>query len=147
MDNLPPRLSRLCGKYRLKDRITSGSFGALQTSLPQHFHSHIDTGDLYRANNIITGKDCAVKLEAVDAHVPKLVHEWKVYKHIGSGIGIPHIYWCGTESCYRAIIMTLLGPSLEDLFNTCNRKFSLKTVLQLADQLVSIRQWLMSKLD
>ncbi len=53
-------------------------------------------------------------------------------------VGIPSIKWCGTEGDYNVLVMELLGPSLEDLFNFCSRKFSLKTVLLLADQLVSL---------
>lgn len=51
--------------------------------------------------------------------------------------GIPAIRWCGAEGDYNVMVMELLGPSLEDLFNFCSRKFTLKTVLLLADQMVA----------
>lgn len=52
--------------------------------------------------------------------------------------GIPHLKWFGVEGEYNVMVIDLLGPSLEDLFNYCNRKFTLKSVLMLADQLVSL---------
>lgn len=50
--------------------------------------------------------------------------------------GIPNVRWFGIEGDYNVLVMDLLGPSLEDLFNFCTRKLSLKTVLMLADQMV-----------
>ena len=109
------------------------------------FHLHVGT-------NIQTREEVAIKLECVKTKHPQLHIEAKFYKMMQSGgtfvqtdpceiftycpVGIPSIKWCGTEGDYNVLVMELLGPSLEDLFNFCSRKFSLKTVLLLADQLV-----------
>lgn len=51
-------------------------------------------------------------------------------------VGIPNLHWCGSQGNYNILIMDFLGPSLEDLFVFCSKKFSLKTTLMLADQIV-----------
>ena len=46
------------------------------------------------------------------------------------------MFYFGKTENHHEMVMDLLGPSLEDLFNKCGRRFSLKTVLQIADQLL-----------
>lgn len=49
--------------------------------------------------------------------------------------GIPNVYYFGQEGLHNILVIDLLGPSLEDLFDWCGRKFTLKTVVMLAKQM------------
>jgi len=99
-------------------------------------------GEIFHGINLKTNEEVAIKLENTNTKHPQLFYEAKLYQyllHDNSVLdkGIPHVYYCATEGDYNIMVMDLLGPSLEDLFNICNRKFSLKTVLTLADQMIS----------
>jgi len=51
--------------------------------------------------------------------------------------GIPRVYYHGVHQQHAALVMELLGPSLEDLFARCQRHFTVKTIAMIAIQLVS----------
>jgi hypothetical protein len=51
-------------------------------------------------------------------------------------VGIPQIYHFGQEGLHNILVIDLLGPSLEDLFDMCARKFTIKTVCMAARQMV-----------
>lgn len=114
---------RVGQKFRLGRKIGSGSFG-----------------DIYMGYNIASNEEVAIKLECTKTKHPQLHIESKIYRLMQGGVGIPTLKWCGGEGDYNVMVMELLGPSLEDLFNFCSRKFGLKTVLLLADQTVIIWQ-------
>nr|XP_051710573.1 casein kinase I-like [Oryctolagus cuniculus] len=116
------------GKYQLVRKIGSGSFG-----------------DIYLAVNLTNSEEVAVKLESQKARHPQLLYESRLYKILQGGVGIPHIRWYGQEKDYNVLVMDLLGPSLEDLFSFCSRKFTMKTVLMLADQMISRIEYVHTK--
>lgn len=49
---------------------------------------------------------------------------------------MPNAYYFGNEKTHNILVIDLLGPSLEDMFDMCERKFSIKTVAILAIQMV-----------
>ncbi|KAF7147614.1 hypothetical protein RHSIM_Rhsim03G0231400 [Rhododendron simsii] len=83
--------------------------------------------------------------ENVKTKHPQLLYESKLYRILQGGTGIPNVRWFGMEGDYNVLVMDLLGPSLEDLFNFCSRKLSLKTVLMLADQMINRVEFVHSK--
>jgi serine/threonine protein kinase len=68
----------------------------------------------------------------------------QIYRQLAGGVGIPYTRWHGSQSGYHILVMDLLGPSLRDLFVFCDRKFTLKTILMLADQMVNLSLFLLS---
>ena len=60
-----------------------------------------------------------------------------MYEDFKGGIGIPRLYWYGTQGDYNILIRELLDDSLDDYFKSCNNKFTLLTTLILADQMLS----------
>ena len=119
-------------------------------------------GDIYQGVNTQTGEPVAIKLEPAKSRHPQLMYESRLYKILNSGtvsIGVPKVYWFGQEGDYNAMVcvlcrpglvdnttytnnnvqvIDLLGPSLEDLFNYTDRKFTVKTTLMLADQVFAL---------
>lgn len=55
---------------------------------------------------------------------------------VGHTAGVPSAYYFGQEGLHNILVIDLLGPSLEDLFDMCGRKHSIKTVAMLAKQMV-----------
>ncbi|RDL40263.1 CK1 protein kinase, variant [Venustampulla echinocandica] len=115
-------------KYRVERKIGEGGFG-----------------EVYSGIDLNTDEEIAIKLQYIGDNMPILEREADIYKDLSGGVGIPCVRWYGEECDFYAMIFDLLGPSLEDLFNFCDRQFSLKTVLLLADQLIPRIEYIHSK--
>uniref|UniRef100_A0A0A9W6M9 non-specific serine/threonine protein kinase n=1 Tax=Lygus hesperus TaxID=30085 RepID=A0A0A9W6M9_LYGHE len=127
--------------YRVGSKMGSGSFGDVfaATAFPRNKDGAVTKEEEKK------GVEVAVKLEPVRARHPQLLYESKLYKVLQGGVGIPHVRWFGQERDFNVLVMDLLGPSLEDLFNFCSRSFTIKTVLMLADQMIGRIEYIHSR--
>ena len=115
---------KFADRYKIRHKLGSGSFG-----------------DVYLCKDLETGKKLACKLEDVDAgNGPLLKLEYKIYRELeaeGFCTGVPRAHWMGVEKGWRAMVMDVLGTALDELLDDCGDQFSLKTVLMLADQMIT----------
>lgn len=124
--------SIIANHFQLLSPIGSGSFG-----------------QIWKAVNLKTKLEVAVKIESSQTSAKRQVNnERKIYIWLntnkrGQQLGIPKIYYHGPgiDENQTVMVMDLLGSSLEELFNQSNRKFTLKTVLMLADQMIRLIEY------
>ncbi|KAI0044839.1 CK1/CK1/CK1-G protein kinase [Auriscalpium vulgare] len=106
--------------YRVGKKIGEGSFGVI-----------------FEGTNLLNSQAVAIKFEPRKAEAPQLRDECRSYRILAGCAGIPQIYHFGQEGLHNILVIDLLGPSLEDLFDMCGRKFSIKTVCMAARQMLS----------
>lgn len=109
--------------YNIIKMIGRGSFGIVLKSY--------DT----KINKLV-----ALKVEMYkNINEQRLDKEYFIYNKLHYIEGIPKIYNFleKKEEKKSILILEYLGPTLEQLFNFCKRKFSLKTILLIIDQLIT----------
>ncbi|KAH9995683.1 kinase-like protein [Russula compacta] len=106
--------------FRVGKKIGEGSFGVV-----------------FEGVNLLTNQPVAIKFEPRKSDAPQLRDEYRSYRTLNATLGVPQVHHFGQEGLHNVLAIDLLGPNLEDLFDMCGRKFSVKTVCMAAKQMVS----------
>lgn len=118
-----PSLPKDVGGYVLGRQIGSGSFG-----------------EVYMARR--GTERVAVKLErSSSSKRSHLRRERRLYASLQDAAGFPRVQWYGSVGKWNAMVLELLGASLEELFRR-EKRFTLKTVLLCADQMIQRLEYL-----
>ncbi|KAF8740954.1 hypothetical protein AX14_006432 [Amanita brunnescens Koide BX004] len=108
------------GHYRVGKKIGEGSFGVV-----------------FEGTKLPSNTPVAIKFEPRKSDAPQLRDEFRSYKTLSGTPGIPQVHHFGQEGLHNVLVIDLLGPNLEDLFDMCGRKFSIKTVCMAAKQMIT----------
>jgi serine/threonine protein kinase len=113
--------------YELINKIGSGSFG-----------------EVFIVKNKKDKNIYAAKIEE-SKNKNRLRSEYNIYKKINKNndkIGIPKIYNFIQTQDYNIMIMELLGPCLDNIFDKCDKKISINTLFKLSiDMFILIEQF------
>lgn len=119
------KLRVIDNRFRLIESIGKGSFGKV-----------------YLAQDLHNDKlPVAMKTQTVHKNSTHILKEIPQFRNLHSK-GFPNLIHQGisVENEFIYFVSDLLGPSIEDLYNLCDCKFSLKTTLMLFFQLLERMQ-------
>ena len=114
-------------KYKILDFLGKGSFGLV-----------------FRAKNIKTGEDVAVKMQ----HWVKQGNILEIeafFLYILKGKGFPEVISFGRTDKYGILVETLLGDSIESIFSKMNYNISVKDICMILLQLLDRLEFVHSK--
>ena len=128
---------KLNRRYKFMRKVGGGTFGQVFTAI-------VDD------NSSEANKFVAVKVEEIKSS-DKLNNEAIIMHALSNNgkkkVGIPELYWIGSDpqmNICNFMVTEHLGPSLEDLFTLCGHRFSLKTVLMIADSCLDLLDYMHS---
>ncbi|KAF7317072.1 Protein kinase domain-containing protein [Mycena chlorophos] len=106
--------------FRVGKKIGEGSFGVV-----------------FEGTKMLSNIPVAIKFEPRKSDAPQLRDEFRSYRTLNGTPGVPQVHHFGQEGLHNVLVIDLLGPNLEDLFDMCGRKFTIKTVCMAAKQMVT----------
>lgn len=114
----------ISGKWILGKKVGAGNFGELRIG-----------------HDVDNNSKVAVKLEEQASKNPQLAREYHFYQMLKEYSetpveGFPDVLFYGQIAKYNALVMDLLGPSLDDLFELCEKNFSIHCVCTIGLQIV-----------
>ncbi|KAM3144750.1 hypothetical protein pb186bvf_003059 [Paramecium bursaria] len=110
-------------QFIVRKKLSSGSFGVV-----------------FQGEDKLTGELIALKIEKEDNEEARsLDRESHMLSRLQGVPGIPKLYWLGQEGPYNIMVIQLLGRDLAYYVKHL-KKFSLKSLLMLAEQLIIILQ-------
>lgn len=121
-------IESIAGRFRVGKKLGAGSFG-----------------QIYAGVDCLDGQKVAIKVESKETRPSLLQREARCYSSLKGAIGCGEVFWHGYENGNYVMVMELMGQSLGDLLSAQKGKFSLKTALLVADQLVSRMEYLHGK--
>ena len=114
-------------KYNLIRTIGGGAFGTV-----------------FLGTNVWTNEKVAIKIEERKNSKTTLEREAFILYYL-KGHGLPEVKSFGKTKKYNILVQTLLGKSLYEIFNDCNKKFTIKDVCMIGIQLLERLEYIHSK--